>query len=139
MVLVLVLSSSRALGVSYWIILTGIACLHFCKEKKHIGFKYLFHLITRNISLLWEGRTVGFHLQGLAFTKSCCLNFSSSGSSCGSSTSTCRTDTATLATMTTGTRCGNTSNTSKPTATSAAPPPPKRRRVEGTVSLDFLL
>ena len=47
---------------------------------------------------------------------------------------------ATPATMTTGTRRGNTS-TLKPTAstTSAAPPPPKRRRVEGTVSLDFLL
>ena len=43
---------------------------------------------------------------------------------------------ATPTTMTTGTRCGN---TSKPTAPSAAPPPPKRRRVEGTVSLDFLL
>ena len=91
--LVLVFSSSRALGVLYWIILTGIACLRFWKEKKHIGFKLLFCLITRNISLLWEGRTVSFHLQGLAFTKSCCLNFSSSGSSCGGSTSTCRTDT----------------------------------------------
>ena len=47
---------------------------------------------------------------------------------------------AILATMTTGTRCGNTCIL-KPAAstTSAAPPPPKRRRVEGTVSLDFLL
>ena len=49
----------------------------------------------------------------------------------------------TLATMTTGTTGGNTgtSGTSKPAAsiTSTAPPLPKRRRVEGTVSLDFLL
>ena len=47
---------------------------------------------------------------------------------------------ATPATMTTGTRCGNT-GTSKPAAstTLAAPLPPKRRRVEGTVLLDFLL
>ena len=65
-----IISSSRSMGVLYWIILTGTACLRFCKEKKHIGFKKLFHLITRNISLLWEGRTVSFHLQGLAFTKS---------------------------------------------------------------------
>ena len=68
------ISSSRSIGVSYWIILTGTACLCFCKEKKHIHFKKLFRLITRNISPLWEGRTVGFHLQRLAFTKSCCLN-----------------------------------------------------------------
>ena len=87
------ISSSRSMGVSYWIILTGTACLRFWKEKKHIGFKKLFCLITRNISLLWEGRTVGFRLQGLAFTKSCHLNFSSSGSSCSSSTSNRRTDT----------------------------------------------
>ena len=87
------ISSSRSMGVLYWIILTGTACLHFCKEKKHIGFKKLFRLITRNISPLWEGRTVGFHLQGLAFTKSCHLNFSSSGSSCSGSTSNRRTDT----------------------------------------------
>ena len=43
---------------------------------------------------------------------------------------------ATPATMTTGTKHGNTSRT---TSNPAAPPPPKRRRVEGTVSLDFLL
>ena len=67
--------------------------IRFWKEKKHIGFKKLFRLITRNISPLWEGRTVSFRLQRLAFTKSCRLNFSSSGSSCSGSTSNRRTDT----------------------------------------------
>ena len=36
------ISSSRVIGVSSWIILTGTACLCFCKEKKHIGLNSCF-------------------------------------------------------------------------------------------------
>ena len=61
--------------------------------------------------------------------------------SCAAAAQACVDETpATLATMSTRTRLGNTSISKSAASTTATdPPPPKRKRVEGTVSLDFLL
>ena len=81
------ISSSN--GISIWMTFIGTCCLHFCKKEKHIGIKLLYCLITVTISLIWEGGGIGFHLQRLSCTKSCCLLFSLSVSS---SSGICHTD-----------------------------------------------